>query len=295
MKINQVLEKSQEKIKGKVLNYQKEALLITSFVLNIGPETIIAQPNKEINRQQFKKITGLSKKRSQNWPLAYLTGIKSFYNLEFIVNKNTLIPRPESELIVDKIIKAGFRNKKTIIVDIGTGSGCLIISLADMFKKNDHISFYAIDISRKSLKVAKKNAKKHSLKKEIKFIKGNLLKPFIKKIKAEKEGVDIIIIANLPYLTKKEIKKEPSISKEPRRALYGGKDGLKYYKEMWSQIQKINTAAATNFTVYQEINDEQREKLEKIITSKMKHCTIQNKTIKDLNNQQRLLVTNFIL
>lgn len=293
MTINQALKKSQEKLKENINNYQKEALSIASFVLNLCPEKIITQLDKKISLSQFKKIIKLSKKRSQNWPLAYLTGIKSFYNLDFMVNKNTLIPRPESELIIEQIIKNDFNtsDQEKIIIDIGTGSGCLIISIADILKNKENISFYAIDVSKKTLKVAKKNAKKHKLRKNIKFLKGDLLKPIRKKLRNIKKENHIIIMANLPYLTKKEIEKEASIQKEPRRALYGGKDSLKYYKELWSQIKKIKTKNNNiNFTVYQEINDWQKEDLEKMIIKKMKGFSLQNEIIKDLSNQQRLLI-----
>lgn len=294
MKINQALEQSQEKLKNNIKDYQKEALLIASFVLELPPEKIITQLEKKIKKSQFKKIIKLSEKRSQNWPLAYLTGTKSFYNLDFIVNKNTLIPRPESELIIEEIIKNNFNTseQETIIIDIGTGSGCLIISLADILKSEENISFYALDISQRALKVAKRNARKYKLRKIIKFLKGNLLKPIRKKLKNIKEESHIIIIANLPYLTKEEIKKEPSIQLEPRQALYGGKDGLKYYKKLWSQIKKIKEKNnKINFTVYQEINNWQKEKLEEMIIKKMRGHSPQSEIIKDLNNQQRLLIT----
>lgn len=296
MKISQVLEQSQEKLKNNIKDYQKEALLIASFVLDSPIEKIISQTDKKIKHSKYKKIIELSKKRSQNWPLAYLTGIKSFYNLDFMVNKNTLIPRPESELIIEEIIKNNFNisEQETIIIDIGTGSGCLIISLADILKNKESISFYAIDISRRALKVAQKNAKKHKSKKDIKFLRGGLLGPVKRKLKNIKKESHIIIIANLPYLTKEEIKKEPSIQLEPRRALYGGKDGLKYYKKLWSQIKKIKEKNnKINFTVYQEINDWQKEKLEEIIIKKTRGYSPPSEIIKDLNNQQRLLITNY--
>lgn len=295
MKINQALKKSEEKLKNKIKNYEKEVLLITSFVLKLPIENIISNLDKKIKSKQFKKIIKISKKRSQNWPLAYLTKIKKFYNLDFIVNRSTLIPRPESELIIDEIIKNDFNNEKTKLIDIGTGSGCLIISLADILRDKKNISFYAIDNKKKTLKIAKKNAKKHKLRKKIKFLKGNLLKPLYKKLKKIKTENKIIIIANLPYLTAKEIKKEPSIQLEPRQALYGGKDGLKYYKKLWLQIKKIKEKNNNlNFTVYQEINDWQKDKLEKIIIKKMRTHSPQNKIIKDLNNQQRLIITEVI-
>ncbi|MFA5644035.1 MAG: peptide chain release factor N(5)-glutamine methyltransferase [Patescibacteria group bacterium] len=289
MKISEIISEIVNDFKkNNINNPQLEALAIASFVLKITPEKIIGHSEKKINPQSIKKIRKIYKKRLENWPLAYLIGKKNFYNLEFKVDKNVLIPRPESELIIDEVLKNDFSKEKTIIIDVGTGSGCLIITLADLLKKDGNICFLAIDKSRKALKIARQNAKKHNLRDKIKFIKGNLLKPIDKKI-IEKE-TNIIIIANLPYLTKKEIRNSASIKKEPRKALYGGRDGLKYYEKLWKQIKKLKNKNS-KIIVYQEINDWQVENLEKIITKKMKPTKPHSKITEDLFKQRRLIIT----
>lgn len=288
MTIKEVLFSTTQKIKtAQIINPQLEANLIVSLVTKLSAEKLILKANIKISLLQEKKIKELIKKRIAGWPWAYLSGKKSFYNLDFVVNKNTLIPRPESELIIDEIIKNEINNK-TIIIDIGTGSGCLIISLADILRNKKNINFYAIDISAPTLQVAKKNAKIHKLEKNIKFLKGDLLKPLINKIPTEK--LNIIIIANLPYLTKEEIKGSPSLKMEPKTALYGGKDGLNYYREMWDQIKLIKNNN-NSIRVYQEISDWQKEKLEEIITKKISPLELKNKTITDLAGHRRLIIT----
>lgn len=289
MKISEIISEIVNDFKkNNINNPQLEALAIASFVLKITPEKIIGHSEKKLNPQSIKKIRKIYKKRLENWPLAYLTGKKNFYNLEFKVDKNVLIPRPESELIIDEVLKNDFSKEKTIIIDVGTGSGCLIITLADLLKKDGNICFLAIDKSKKALKIARQNAKKHNLRDKIKFIKGNLLKPIDKKI-IEKE-TNIIIIANLPYLTKKEIRNSASIKKEPRKALDGGRDGLKYYEKLWKQIKKLKNKNS-KIVVYQEINDWQVENLEKIITKKMKLTKPHSKITEDLFKQRRLIIT----
>ncbi len=292
MNINQITQEITKKFeKSKIgKNSQLEAELLISTATKLKREEIISQPKKEIDKKGLRIVNKLIKKRIEGWPLAYLSGYKNFYNLEFIVNKHVLIPRPESELIIDDILNLEIK-QETIIIDIGTGSGCLIISLADILKHKKNISFYASDISSKALKLAKKNAKNHNCIKEIKFLKGNLLKAVKKKhLKSKSE---IIIIANLPYLNKKELKNSPSIKFEPFKALYGGKDGLKYYRKLLDQIKKIKKENNI-IRIYKEINPWQEEKLKNIIDKKLSKYNPEIKTLKDLSGQERLIISKII-
>jgi len=300
MTINKILSEISHKMKERnIENSQLEAELIVSHIKKISREKLLIQLDNKITPRQIKKTKKICQKRIAGQPLAYLLGYKNFYNLQFKVSKHTLVPRPESELIVDQIITKITTQPKTIIADIGTGSGCLIISLADLLKNYDNINFWGVDISNKALKIAKKNSRKHHLNKKIIFFKGNLLKPIIKKIKKENEreskknnNLKIIIIANLPYLTKREIKESPSIKFEPRRALYGGKDGLKYYRRLLDQIKKIKNNN-NSIDLYQEISDWQKEKLEKIILKKIGRYNPQIETILDLAGKNRLIKSSF--
>lgn len=285
-----IIEISQKLNKKGINSCQLEAELIISFILKINREKLIINNNQEITKKHNHQINNLVKKRLTGEPIAYLIKEKNFYNLNFSVTKNTLIPRPESELIIEQVLQEikNENKKKKIIIDIGTGSGCLIISLAHNLKL-DNIKYFGIDISPQALKIAKKNSQKYKLNKIIKFISGDLLKPIIKNIN-KKENLDIIILANLPYLTKKEIKESSSIKKEPYTALYGGVDGLKYYRKLLAQIKKIKTSY-NNIFIYQEINPWQKNLLENLSKKKLESYHPKIKAIKDLSKRSRLIIT----
>jgi release factor glutamine methyltransferase len=239
---------------------KKEAEILTAFLLNKTRESLLSNPDIKTDDKFYKKIKDLEKKRLKNYPIAYLVGEKEFYGLNFKVNKDVLVPRPETEMMVDKIIdilknesnnfekdlytlKNLFDNNYNdpVFVDVGTGSGAIIIAIANEIKRlwpndSDNFKFYGTDISEGALKIAKKNAKLHNLNKIIKFFDGDLLSPIVKKLNKK----NLIIAANLPYLTPLQVKGSPSISREPKIALVAGIDGLKYYRQLFKQLGKIN-------------------------------------------------------
>lgn len=251
-----------------------EAELILAHVIKKSREFILAHPEKNINKIQIKKYNQLINKRLKNIPLAYLTGYKEFFGLNFLVNKNVLIPRPDTEIIIEKVLQEIKKNKnqKIILIDIGTGTGCIPISIIKTLKQlsniptnklnqiEKNITTLAIDISKKALALAQKNAQKHQVK--INFLHGNLLKP-ITKSKIFKQKSKIIITANLPYLTLKQIKQEPSIQHEPKLALLAGNDGLKYYRQLFKQLQK--KLFFTSYSLFIEIDPSQTTLIKKLI------------------------------
>jgi len=276
--------------KSKIENPRLEAELIIENILKVNKKYLILNPNKEINKNNLNKIKNHLEKRLNLYPMAYIKKEKYFYNLKFFVNKDVLIPRPESELIIDEIIKKTKDNSEaTTIMDIGTGSGCLIINLANILSKNKKIDFYGIDICQKALKIAEKNAKLNKAEKNVKFIQSDLLQKIIdKKIKLKEK---IIITANLPYLTKEEIKNSPSIKFEPVKALDGGKDGLRYYKKILSQVKKIKNKK-NHIEIYMEISDWQNKVLILEVKNILKNYKVKIKTIKDLTKQNRLILVS---
>jgi len=210
--------------------------VLLRHVLNISAEQLFLELNKNISKQNFENFTKLIHRRKNNEPLAYLIGHKEFYKLDFLVNKNTLIPRPETELLIDKTIEYLQKNKniKTLI-DIGTGSGCIAITIAKYFPK---LKVIAIDISDQALFIAQKNIIKHQVQTQVKLIKSNLLKNIHQKIIQN----PFIITANLPYVENtynisEEVKHEPS------SALFAGKNGLDDYLKLFPQIKDIKCAA----------------------------------------------------
>lgn len=277
------------------IDEQKKALSLLEFFLNKEKSTILAHPELQLNNTQYKQLKKSLTKLKADYPLAYIIKEQYFYGRKFIVNKNTLIPRPESEEIIDIIINKAIKAQdKNIFIDIGTGSGALIISIAkELAKKHKKIYqnaiFLATDIYNPTLKIAKLNSEVHNLQKTIKFKTGNLAIPILKTIQ-EHPGDTIIIIANLPYLTILERKSEPSIQFEPDRALIGGKDGLSYYQEMLEQLSWVNYSH--KFFIIMEINPHQANRLIEICVKKFKSINIKKEP--DLSGQTRFITISNI-
>lgn len=261
---------------------------------------MIAHPECKVSKYISAQVSKLIKKRTRGIPLAYLTGHKEFFGLDFVVNKHTLIPRPETELIVslalDKIRTT--EDHKIILIDVGTGSGCIPISVIKTSKLQNFKTF-AIDISQKALTVARRNAKKHHVKAslrsahvagKIKFLQGNLLSSIPPLLKRSKEDFDqLIITANLPYLTNKQFKQELSIQHEPQLALIAGNDGLKYYRQLLKQIQNL-TPYVLRLMSFFEIDPSQTSPIKLLIKKYLPQAKI--KTHKDLGKKNRVIEIN---
>ena len=194
-------------------------------------------------------------------------GCREFYGLNFKVNKNTLVPRPETELIVKLAInslKLSNSNKELVVADIGTGSGNIIVSIAKELKKSKFpfadYKLLGIDIFKKILSVAKQNAKYHGVDEKIKFLQGNLLKPILKKIRSKKSVSAYLILANLPYLSEKiYFSASKSVKKyEPKSALYSQKSGLSHYEKLFKQIKSLVTEHEPPIAIIIEISPEQK-------------------------------------
>lgn len=243
----------------KVKNFtvsEMEAQLLMAHVLKKDLVFILAHPEYQIKTKEINDFKRLVRMRLAGWSSAVLLGVKEFYGLEFKVTKDVLVPRPETEILVDTVLTHLKSNENALIMDIGTGSGAIITSLFSNLKNSQYL-FYASDKSSKALKVAKTNAKKHQAK--ISFLNGDLLHPYlpiIKKLKPE----NIVITANLPYLKPVEML-EPSIKKEPKSALFSGSDGLWHYKRLFSQLKQIKDIKV--FLIC-EINPEQSKEIEKL-------------------------------
>jgi len=269
--------------------------VLLSFVIKKPKEFLYTHPEKKITARQFKKINQKIKLRSKNWPIAYLISRQGFYGLDFLVDKNVLIPRPETELIVEeaiKTIKAAEENKqKIILIDIGTGSGCIPITIGKKIHshfssssasgKKSVLKILATDISSPALKIARHNAQKHKIK--IQFLKRNLLGGFLNSPILNSQST-LIITANLPYLTAKQMR-EKTIQKEPRQALFGGKDGLYYYQQLLEQLNKIKPAQAI---VFLEIDPAQNKKIQSLIKKILPGTQVEIK--KDLAKKDRLVI-----
>jgi len=202
----------------------REARDLLSFSLGATDAYLIAHPNNVITAPAVKRFKLIVRKRLRGMPFAYVTGTKGFYGLDFIVNKNVLIPRPETEGIIDWTLGTYSRDGKHLFVDVGTGSGCIAITLAKYFPYSRVI---AIDKSKRALEVAKQNVRLHKMASRIRLRHGSLLEPL------KKTDAPNLVVSNPPYLEKHELENVPY---EPVEALYGGKNGLEYVDALVTQI-----------------------------------------------------------
>ncbi len=253
-----------------------DAELLLAFVLKQSREYIVTYPEKKVSFFQKYRFLSLIKKRNSGIPLAYLTGHKDFFGLDFLVNKHTLVPRPDTEILVEKVLEELKNNPAHIFIDIGTGSGCIPISVAK--NTNQNIQFLATDISKPALKIAKQNAEHHHV--QIQFLQGYLLEAIFQK---DIPLQNIILSANLPYLTQEQFDEEKSIQQEPHSALVADDAGLALYKELLTHIQQNNVTG----TFFFEIDPSQSQILSEYITKIFPNSKIQ--VIKDLCERDRMI------
>ena len=263
-----------------------DAEILLAFVIKKRREFLVAHPEFCLSEQQVDIFWQCLRKRVDNYSCAAIIGTKAFYGYDFIVNDSVLIPRPETEILVDEALKS-ISNDDTIdaVFDVGTGSGCVLISIFNELKKcqNKNItSFYGLDISQSALSIALQNADKHSAK-EIKFIHSDLLEFFLKQNVKFK---NILILANLPYLTPDEITSAPSIQKEPVLALDGGEDGLAYYIRLITQIKEL-IEGGKKFIAYMEISPWQVIILKRKISELLDGVIVE--VVKDFSGRERFI------
>lgn len=237
--------------------------------LNLNEKDYFFKKNEKISPSQYILISNLIKKLDRGFPVQYLCHRANFYGRSFKVNRNVLIPRPETETLVESCISHLISRTKKLtkanVIDIGTGSGNMIISLAlelqnQISSTTENIAFYATDISNKALKVAKSNAKKHGVK--INFLQSDLLSS-----KELPKRFDLVI-ANLPYL-KSEYKQNltqenQSIRFEPNLALDGGPDGLTIVRKL---IDELPVRLKKNSLAIMEVGDDQKKAIKKLSLS----------------------------
>lgn len=266
-----------------------ETEVLLAFILKKSREYLLTRPEKNISRQKLADFKKLEQKRKNNWPLPYLTGQQDFYGLTFQVSPAVLIPRPETELVVDMLktaLSEVAESSRPLVIDVGTGSGVIITSLAHEIKKLPRLfnrtAFLGIDISPRALKIATGNAKQQKLDRKIKFLKSDLLNNFPA---PETKDRPVFIAANLPYLTPKQIKAEISIKREPKLALNGGRDGLKYYRQLFKQL---NSLPIQSLFVICEIDPGQKITITKLAKSLIKNSKTEIK--RDWRQKNRFLI-----
>ena len=284
--INELLKKGIDLLgKGDFLNPLLDAQLLLCHVLNVDKIYIYTQGKEEVSQEAVDKFLKLINLRKQRYPLQYILGSQEFMGLDFYVGEGVLIPRPDTEILVESIIdivkEDPFHNYKKInIVDIGTGSGAITLSLAH-YIKNSFV--YSIDISPRALDIAKNNAKRLNLEEKVCFLEGNLFSP-IAFLNLDNK-IDIIV-SNPPYIPSEEIDRlQREVSTyEPRLALDGGIDGLDYYRQITKEATRY---LSKNGILAFEIGHNQGEEVKELL---IKQGFSNVKIIKDLPGKDRVVV-----
>jgi release factor glutamine methyltransferase len=192
-----------------------EGEVLLRHVLGISRSQLYTDLDIELGPAQERALNEMLERRRRGEPSAYITGHREFYGLDFYVDSNVLVPRPETELLVEKAIELARNHPVTTIADIGTGCGAIAVSLAVNLPG---VSVYATDLSPAALEVARKNCRRHGIAGRVVLLRGNLLEPLT--------GPVDIIVANLPYVREADLSRVGALSYEPALALDGGVEGL---------------------------------------------------------------------
>lgn len=279
MTIKQAITKGMIMLKSNNVESPKlKARLLLQYVLDKPRQYIIVYDNKEIDKQQQWQYFVNIEKLTKGVPLQHITHRQEFMKMDFFVDENVLIPRPDTEILVEEVIKIAQKYNSPRILDLCTGSGAIAISLKK-FVANADIT--AVDISEKALEIAKRNAEK--LEAKINFVKSDLFD------KLDNRKFDIIV-SNPPYIRKDEIKKlSEEVQKEPKIALDGGEDGLDFYRIITEQA--INYLKTGSFLCF-EIGYNQKNDVIKIIEDEQNYKNTYCK--KDLYGNDRIIITQVL-
>ena len=280
MNYEQVLINSSKILKkASIVSSQLDCEVLLSNVLKISRENMLVDLNKKINHRDFINFNKLINRRKKNEPVAYIVGYKEFWNKQYKVNSDVLIPRPDTEILVEEVIKSIQINSSLNILDIGTGTGCVLLSVLNERKKCYGIG---LDVSKKAINIAKHNAKIQQMKNRIKFINSSIDKFYV--------GKYDLIISNPPYIKTGDIKnldKDVSFY-EPRIALNGGQDGYSKIREV---VYKSSVLIKKKGKLFLEIGYNQKNEVIRILNYNKFYI---NKVVKDLGKNNRCIISTKI-
>jgi release factor glutamine methyltransferase len=279
--IQKLLNWVAEHLKAKGVDSPRlSAELLLSHVLGLKRIELYTQFNKVVEQEQLTQLHGLVKRAAEHEPIAYLTGKREFYSLEFEITKDCLIPRPETELLVERTIEfLRKRNGEQFVCDLCTGCACVAVSIARNYA---NCRIVATDISGAALEVAECNVIKHGLPNRVKLLKGDLFEPIIPGLGPAKFD---LIVANSPYVSEPEYEKLAKNVKdfEPKQALIAGYDGLDVIKKI---IVNAGQFLKPTGALMLEIGNEQGSAVEKLL--KESGCFEAVTIEKDYNKLDRL-------
>ena len=270
----QVLERARQTLtRHKIEDAALEAEVLLAHALKITRTQLLTEPDVELKKRQEDTFKTFIKRRVKGEPNAYITGRREFYGLDFLVDNRVLIPRPETEILVEQAILQAKNYANPVIVDVGTGSGAIAVCLA---KNIPAAEIYAVDISRAALKTAARNCEKHEVTDIVKLLQGDLLEP-------APAAVDIIV-ANLPYVITDEVSKVTTAGFEPAGALDGGPDGTDVIKRLCVQA---NEKLSAKGRLLLEVGIGQSQKVSEIIRDKRSGVKIE--IVTDLRGIERVV------
>ncbi len=288
--IFEALNWAAEKLKeAEIPNPKFDSQLLLAECLDKPTAYLFAHGEDPLRPDTSDRFIRLVERRARHEPAAYLLGKKDFYGRTFSVTPATLIPRPETELLVE-LVKAEVGNN-CIVVDVGTGSGAIGISLA----AETEVEVIAIDNSAEALRAARENAKQNKVADKVAFLSGNLLLPFFETYSAWSERARpecLLIAANLPYLNTRQWEALPPDIKayEPKTALHGGSDGLSLYDELLMQLSNWRARLPDTIKIFFEIDPVQSSAAVALI----KHYFPKSKpeVVKDMGGNWRCVVAS---
>jgi len=280
MNIQTAVQKAQLFLKKKnVKNPVLDSQILMSEAIKKEKEFIILNFDKEISNKSFKYFNKLIHLRGRGEPIAYLTKKKYFWKYKFTVNRDVLIPRPDTEVLIEEVLKLTKNKDSLNLLDVGVGSGCILISIL-----RDKKNFYGsgIDISKKSLDTCKINGKNLGVINRLKLFKSDIDNFHFRKYD--------LIISNPPYIKKNKLKylEKDVIGFEPKQALDGGIEGL---SEISKVINRSSELIKKNGFLILEIGFDQKWKVKKILENKGFYI---KKIVRDLSNNDRCIVSKKI-
>ena len=256
MNLENIIKNASEILRNhNIHSHDLDAEVIISNIMGVKREYLITKNKIMVPKKIVRKYDIAIERRIKREPVAYIIGKKEFWSKDFIVNRATLIPRPETEILVHNVIKY-FKNKRIIILDIGTGTGCILLSI---LKELNFSRGIGIDVSKKAVQIAKINSKNFNLMHRSKFKVCDL--------KNYNIGKYDLIVSNPPYILSKDIKnlEKDIINHEPKLALDGGTDGLDLIKKV---IYKSNRLLKRNGILALEIGFNQYRKVSDILKNR---------------------------
>jgi release factor glutamine methyltransferase len=233
-----------------------DAEILLALALSIDRTTLHANLDRKITSAEYDRFCVFLTRRKAFEPIAYIVGKKEFYGLDFLVNRSVLVPRPESELIIEKSLRflENYNSDPLTVLDLGTGSGCLAVTLAvELKKRQRRVDILATDLSGDALDIAAENALRHGVTEDIAFLESSWFSAL-----DQNEDLFDLIISNPPYISLKEQNLPRDLRHEPQEALFSGIDGLNDIEEL---ISKASSFLKTGGLFLCEIGESQKREI----------------------------------